>query len=206
MDTKPLRLIPCSVPTGGYHFREPDGTILRGADVDEVSRQIVRHRKERGLPIGNPEEEIHAQACARNPADCSGASSLQTAFSPPSIVARVQEWAAALQPQLVSNSIAQKRAENGCIGCPNNAAYGCCGDRQIGGAVAHKLSTLRAGRDVARYGTELFACSLFGIDTRTAVWMSGNSLASLRKSFNDGSKPPPRCWIPAAMSETTEPL
>jgi hypothetical protein len=57
-------------PKDGYFFLETDGTNIRGQTWPGVVQRVINYRKRNGLPPGDPENEVSAQACKRNPILC----------------------------------------------------------------------------------------------------------------------------------------
>lgn len=59
-------------PSNGYVFKLPDGTTLRSSKGwNDLITRVKVYRKINNLPRGNPEVEVHDQACQNNSSLCS---------------------------------------------------------------------------------------------------------------------------------------
>lgn len=55
---------------GGYIFRETDGTLLKSSSWRSLYKKVEDYRKLNGMPAGDVDSEVQAQACARSPQLC----------------------------------------------------------------------------------------------------------------------------------------
>jgi hypothetical protein len=112
--------------TAGYVFVESDGAKLFGGNWPGVVARVKMYRKRAGLPPGNPEAEVMAQACAKNPTICneSGPADIVRARSVP-IKSRVLAWLAKMRAdngkRFVDEETRRSRAAI-CAKCPKNVA------------------------------------------------------------------------------------
>lgn len=160
-----------------YHdrkFKEADGTLLVGNSWNGVIARVRLYRKQNNLPPGDPEAEVHAQACARMPSLCSETDGGVTikAVRDSSLKTRVLAWFAGIRghPQpMVDSAVAAQRATV-CKQCPMNTALpeGCL-------ACRHALAELRkAVLGSGRAGDAALThrgCSVLGFEPATAVWI-----------------------------------
>lgn len=112
--------------TAGYVFIESDGARLFADGWAGVIARVKMYRKRAGLPPGNPEEEVKAQACARNPTICreSGPADLTKARNVP-LKSRVIAWLNKLRADRGRSFVDEetRRARAGiCAKCPKNTA------------------------------------------------------------------------------------
>ena len=55
-----------TTPPGGWYFIQPDtGETITGASFPHLSQMIAEYRLKRGLPAGEPSEELEVQTCVR---------------------------------------------------------------------------------------------------------------------------------------------
>ncbi len=57
-------------PPSGYVFRDSDGTKHTADGWKALETKVRAYRARNRLPVGNPWEEIMAQACSSNPSHC----------------------------------------------------------------------------------------------------------------------------------------
>lgn len=57
-------------PKSGYRFVEKDGSVHTAGTWPGVMNKVISYRRRQGVPIGDVEAEVTAQACANNPAYC----------------------------------------------------------------------------------------------------------------------------------------
>jgi hypothetical protein len=58
-------------PKEGYIYLESDGSKHRAENWSKLMAKVSAYRKRAGLPQGDVEREVMAQACQRNPSHCS---------------------------------------------------------------------------------------------------------------------------------------
>ena len=189
------------IPAGGWRFPTNGGDFLRAHSFDDLLWWVNLYRRNCKLPVGNPEQEISDYLCEANPGDCGGEATVSVGNEALGLAQRVSDWAHSLaldktigNVPLVTQAEADRRAGTGCIGCPKNVPLGCCSNKQPSGELATLLARIRGGKDVTRYGPEMFGCGAFGFDTRTAVWLTRENLpVALPPNL------PKRCWLPSAI-------
>lgn len=57
-------------PPDGYVFVDSDGVTHRGGDFSALVGKIRAYRMRRGVQVGDPASEIHAQWCEKFPGYC----------------------------------------------------------------------------------------------------------------------------------------
>ena len=178
-------------PKDGYKFTERDGTVLSDSRGWEgLIRVVSSYRRRNKLPIGNPVEEVHAQACAANPTLCwSDDDVTRQEIKKVSLKGRVLRWLSemirfkARQPLgFVSNDEARAR-EDVCQKCPNNMALQTEGCGSCRKAVEEQRKELIGGRP--RY-KRLNACSVLGSDLQSAVHLDTVPV--------ENAELPQHCW------------
>lgn len=158
----------------GYKFTERDGTVLehpRG--WERLILKVASYRRNNNLPIGNPTDEVHAQACAANPTLCwNDDETTRQEIKKVSLKGRVLRWLSELirykerQPlTFVSDDEARAR-EDVCQKCPNNTALPHEGCGSCKKAINEQRAVLIGGRP--RY-KRLNACAVLGSDLQSAV-------------------------------------
>lgn len=178
-------------PPGGYSFVEADGTTIRANNSwAGVVARVVAYRKRNNLAPGNPNEEVHAQACNRNPNACHENEDpvTQKALKVARVKGRALAWAAALRARraatplvYVSEELMRARA-NVCASCPSHAALaGGCGSCKK--AIAAVRDGILGGRPV---DGRMAGCSELGEDTGISTWLA-------EPTVPNGTLPP-CCW------------
>lgn len=180
-------------PKDGHFFKLADDAVVFGLSWTEVIARVVAYRKRNGLPPGNPEEEVHAQACQRNPNLCyddTGVS--QQAYERTekriTVKGKVLKWFSDMVNRLRNHDIRYvepaevAKREAICGLCPKNIAYaeGCSSCKA---AVKEFRSTLLVKR---RVNASLNACSVLGEDTATSVHFDEHRVTN--------SDLPANCW------------
>jgi len=160
-----------------YHdrkFKETDGTLIVGNTWKGVFARVRLYRKQNNLPPGDPEAEVHAQACARNPSLCSEEDGVaHAAVRTASLKGRVMQWFSALRsrwpPPFVDSQIAASRAAI-CKQCPMNEALpeGCANCRH---ALAELRKSVLGGARVGDAALQHHGCAVLGFEQATAVWI-----------------------------------
>lgn len=193
-----IKMNPNLYPDGGRYFLDEDGTKFKAENWDFLARRVANYRRRAGKPAGDPEAEIMAQACARQPNLCAEEN---VGPSPPpsqpivvrenagNLTKRVTKWLSVVLTQFrgsklakVDRSEAKRRAEI-CKHCPLQRALSeVCGSckRTRKGVVE---SILRSER---RVNEELKGCLALGEDTSLSVHLS-------LPATGDGSLPG-HCW------------
>jgi hypothetical protein len=183
--------------SGGYVFKDADGTLFRGKSWQGLASRLTRYRQTNRLPIGDPLTEVLAQACARNPTLCQD--NAKAATPPPrpaSLKGRVLGWLSSLkkaseqQPLAFVDEHNMRARAATCAACPRNAALpdGCSSCRL---AVAELRRQVIGPQRVAGRDQRLNACSELGCDLPTAAWLNEPRVHSAGL--------PPACWRKAGV-------
>lgn len=175
-------------PPGGYFFVELDGTTIRASNNwSGVIARVAAYRKRNNLAPGNPNEEVHAQACARNPNACHEAQDPVTMkqIKIATLKGRILAWAAALRARkplpFVDEALMGARA-NVCAGCPSHSAVaGGCGSCKK--AIKAVRDDILEGRPV---DGRMAGCAELGEDTGISTWLA-------EPTVPNGTLPP-CCW------------
>lgn len=179
-------LNPNVFPKGGYYYLESDGARIVGQTWSGVVSRVANYRRRAGIPLGNPEQDVVNQACARNPEICrqdNGARIEQTKRA--SLKTRVLQWLQLAKDHHESPSVpvetAQARA-NVCAGCSLNTEVG-------GGCSSCKQALGEARKEIlgrVHQDSRLHGCSETGEDNRVAVWLERPTI--------DNPSLPAHCW------------
>jgi hypothetical protein len=160
-------------PKDGYFFIEQDQSMHRGQSWTEVVSRVRSYRKRNQLPPGNPEQEIHDQACKRNESLChdENPEQVKAELRKTSLKGRVLKWfntirkaRAEREQQYVSETEAKARALV-CANCPHNQPYpsGCGSCKAAVRASREEI----LGKRVA--DGRLNGCNVLGEDSATSV-------------------------------------
>lgn len=175
-------------PKEGRFFKENDGTVIKASSWGGVIKKVTRYRALNHLPAGNPAEEVHAQACQRNPQLCYNEAHPATLQkrTEATLKSRVLAWLSGIRKNRVNllftdAGVAQARA-NICAGCPNNTSLpeGCASCRKV---VRTIRTDIIGGRG---YDSRVQVCSAMGIDLPTAIHLDEQTL--------DIPSLPDHCW------------
>lgn len=183
-------------PSGGYFFRDSDGSVHRAGSWRRVIQKVTEYRARNRLPMGNPEAETYAQACLRQPAICGGLQT-QVAVVKPAIPfkAKVLQWLSGfvqLQTRsplkYVSDAEAKQRA-NVCAVCPGNTSLGVesCGSCKQ--SIQSYQSTLLG--NARRRDSRLGGCKFLNSELQTAVHLDEVRV--------DNPSLPRHCWRRTAI-------
>jgi hypothetical protein len=163
-------------PKTGFIFKESDGTTIAGNTWAGVVSRVRAYRKRAGLPPGDPESEVRAQACQREPTICNEDDGQHAAaVKVASLKSRVLQWFASIRKsskrdisEFVSFEKAQERA-NICAGCQFNQALpeGCSSCSQ---AIKELRQEVIGGRHVDSRLVN-HGCSVLGSDLATQAWL-----------------------------------
>lgn len=165
-------------PKEGYYFKEKDGATIRADSWPSVMRKVENYRKRNNYTLGNIEDEVSQQACARNPSYCTDindATIIQRRMV--SLKTRVLQWLGAVRRVLgrltfVSAREAEQRA-NICASCPLNIPLpeGCASCRAALGAMRREI--LGRGRTI---DGRLNGCLASGRDLPTDVHLDSDRI------------------------------
>lgn len=201
------RVITGIVMPGGWHKPELDRAgrpmkePIRASTFEELVQAVIKFRADNLIPIGNAAQDCEDYICNTFPNAClsitgataqvtvtRGAASTETQ----SLTDAMIQWMDRTldnhdESRLVLLSEAKSRAEV-CRKCPFNKPWniscGSCSE-QVG-----RLGTaIRLGRDTP-WGKRLYACRLFRLETRSAVWLR-NPVNTLQTSVQK----PAHCWV-----------
>lgn len=180
-------------PKDGYFFVEADGTRVFGKSWKDVIARVAAYRQRAGLPPGEPEREVHAQGCTRNPNLCFDDESpaavvTQKAERRITVKGMVLKWFSAIRDRIKNNDIkfvtpAEAAARTAiCQSCPKNHEYpGGCSSCKA--AVRESRAAILGRRPV---NARLNACSVLGEDTACSVHLDDHRV------LNDAL--PGHCW------------
>lgn len=181
-------------PKDGYIFIDKDGTRIVGSNWKQVIVRLADYRKRNGMPLGDPEQEVHDQACERNPAFCSETTEQQKQMvRVASLKGRVLGWLSGLTagrekiPLLYVDAAEAKRRADICAGCPLNVA------------VAEKCSSCKSALKAYRknlldgraINARVNGCVILGEDLPVAT--------NLDQIMSDNAELPDHCWRKARL-------
>jgi hypothetical protein len=161
-------------PKDGHFFVERDGARIFADSWKGVFKRVLGYRQRAGYPIGNVEEEVIAQACARNPVICSEDSAAYVKeVSRASLKSRVLQWFMKRQAEKQSEPFVfvpddeRNNRVNTCAACPNNQGLpeGCASCKA---AVKEARGSIIGPRAV---DARLNSCSVLGEELNTSVWL-----------------------------------
>jgi len=196
-------------PSGGYVFKNSDGSMHRGGNWPIVIQKVIGYRQRHGQSIGNVEEEVMAQACERYPGLCKPEAqnilpggkgnikrpSQTVSIRTPPLKSRVLLWlahlfSARIRGQIFGYVLADEAAarESICAACPQNQPLG-------GSGCSSCKKALSDYRDVTipnlRRFERLGGCVILGVDLVTSV-----HLDEIRV---DNPSLPMNCWRKMAI-------
>lgn len=176
-------------PKDGYFFVESDGARIRGTSWGGVIARVRAYRARNHLAPGDPETEVHAQACIRNPNLCSSvdAATIQ-ARKVVSLKGRMLSWLNFIrknrdkEPLNFVSAEEQKRRADICAHCPMNTPLkeGCSACRM---ALAEIRLNVIGHRPV---DGRINGCLVTGEDLVSSVWIDQATL--------DLPTAPQACW------------
>lgn len=179
-------------PKDGHRFKEADGTVIGGPNWRAVINKVTAYRKRAGLPPGDPESEIHEQACQRNPQLCHPVSEVtQQARKEVSLKGRVLKWFRDIRRnpnnepiRFVDKETARARAQV-CAQCPMNTGLpeGCSSCKVA--LVELRKDLLGEGKPVDSRLTHM-GCVVLGFEPATAVWIDQETIPN--------NELPAHCW------------
>lgn len=174
-------------PKDGYFFREKDGSVHRSTRgwTDLIGR-VITYRRVNKLPLGDPAQEVHEQACQNNPGYCY--EDAQPIPTPPrTIKTAVLQWIMNLRANkskvsFVSEPLPTERASI-CAGCPCNVPLkeGCAPCARV---ISEARKEILGGR---RVDGRLHACEKFGSDAATMVHIDTTTV--------ERPDLPDHCWL-----------
>lgn len=176
-------------PKDGHKFKEADGTVIVGNTWSGVIARVRLYRKRNNLPPGDPENEVHAQACQRNPSLCihDDGGTTRQATREVSLKGRVLKWFSEIRARgfsLVSPELAKDRAVV-CKRCHLNVGLpeGCANCRAALNELRRSvLGEGRRGEDrLTHHG-----CAVLGFEPATAVHLDEPTV--------ENSELPDFCW------------
>lgn len=176
-------------PKDGYFFRETDGASIRAETWKGVIARVKEYRRINNLPAGNPEDEVIAQACQRNPSFCSKETEKQREQTRKvSVKGRVLSWLSNLRKKketeeipFVEPALATERARI-CMSCPQNTpiADGCSSCKA---ALAEYRRGLLNNRNPTKH---LNGCAVLGEDTCVSIHLDDQRV--------ENNELPSNCW------------
>lgn len=178
-------------PKDGYIFKDSDGTTIAGSTWNGVVARLRAYRKRANLPPGDPENEVRAQACERNPAICHQEDGQHAAaVKVATLKGRILQWFARIRAEnsreplhFGDHTNATNRA-NVCAGCPHNKELpdGCSSCQAAVAEIRAEIIGPRPAdpRLVQR------GCNILGSDLATQVWIDQPTV--------ENSELPAHCW------------
>jgi hypothetical protein len=173
-------------PHDGHYFKDSDGVRHFADTWAGVVARVKAYRRRKGAPPGDPESEVIAQACARNPVLCSesdGRRELQ--LKKTSLKTKLINWLNAVRgnqtKRFVEEPLARKRADI-CASCDRNTPLqdGCASCRAA-------LTELRRQVLGNRFlDGRLNGCIVMGEDLPTAVHIDLDAV--------ENAELPAHCW------------
>lgn len=176
-------------PKDGYFFKEKDGTIIRASSSWRgVVARVIAYRKRNNLALGNATEEVHAQACERNPEACQDVLDGPTrqALKVATLKGRVLAWLGSMRArsrELLFGDEKNMRARAAvCLNCPAHAtiAGGCGSCKKAVRAVRQELLGPRP------IDERLSGCSVLNEDCAISTWIDQPTV--------DNPELPGCCW------------
>lgn len=175
-------------PKTGYNFKESDGATIKASSWKGLFKKVARYRALNKLAPGNPEQEVTAQMCAREPAMCYEEGSVtREQTKKASLKGRVLAWLShrhrnpgALVFTSDPNIVEVRRAV--CAACPLNQplSEGCSSCKKV---VLELRKSILGNRFL---DGRLNGCSVIGQDNPTAVYLEDQTLADPNL--------PAHCW------------
>lgn len=173
-------------PRDGYFFKDADGLSIRGDSWAGVIKRVQNYRRRAGHPPGNPEAEVMAQACSRNPGLCTEESTAyRIKLNEATLKGRVLGWLSRIIALPDKKFVFEHDARNRtgiCATCSFNQGLpkGCSSCRA---AVNESRKTIIGGRP---QDARVEACAILGEDLNAASWI---------EQIADGNPDLPfHCW------------
>jgi hypothetical protein len=173
----PLRINPDVFPTGGWNFVDPDGVTHNGASLKHLVERVTDFRVRRGVPVGDPFQEVTNYLCSNNPMACKDG--IRKAPKPVSALnafsgqvalwmSRVYRGMLRLPDTRVSRQVAETRSAI-CARCPHQQSWqSSCGG--CSNSILQVGIQIRNSQDV-KNAAALRGCEMLAEDTRTSVWL-----------------------------------
>ena len=173
-------------PSTGFVFRDAEGITHVGSSWPGVIKRLKNYRARSGQPPGDPEKEVMAQACNKNPGICTEESeAYRVQLNEANLKTRVLQWLQRIialpEKQFVFEHDARNRTGI-CATCPYNKALpkGCSSCRA---AVEESRKNIIGGRS---QDARAESCSILGEDINSASWIE--QVADAHPDL------PPHCW------------
>lgn len=178
-------------PPGGWRYEQPEtGVVMRATTLKDLVGQVVSHRENNGLKIGNAGQDVVDYLCTKMPELCSESQQIaDRSFSLHDVMAflRTIKNLMAQGGGMVPLEEAKRRADI-CVSCPHNKKVaGCYGCQNIAG----KVTELLGGRDTG-HGDSVKQCAVCGCSIAAKVHFP---LEVLKQSQAGGYEFPDWCWL-----------
>lgn len=179
-------------PKAGYHFKESDGTDIRGGTWKGVIARVRAYRARNKLPMGNVEAEVMESACRENPGYCTEENAAYKAqVRIASLKGRVLGWFANLRasakraPLGFVDAAEKDRRKAICKTCPRNQVIqeSCSSCRKV--LEEFRGQILGPGRPTESSLIQ-HACDALGSDLPTEIWLDQITVES--------DQLPGHCW------------
>lgn len=182
-------------PKDGYIYREADGTLFRESNWNKVVKKVREYRLLKGIPVGDPVEDVTRQACSRQPTLCYDRAGVTVPVPIVSLKSKVLKWLIdfvnrkkdGATVEYVSPNEAANRAAI-CAGCPLNVQIGVNSCSSCKQSVDSSRSVLLGGR--VRH-PKISACSGLAVDLVTAVHLDEIRI--------ENADLPSHCWRKKAL-------
>lgn len=166
-------------PKTGYVFKDSDGTRHVSGSWAGVIIRTRRYRRRKGIPEGDVEAEVMAQACQGNPGLCSEESeAVRAQIKQVSLKGRILLWLGAMQKKrdkeplvFVSDQLHAARVDV-CSRCPKNTALpeGCGSCRQ---ALRELTTNLIGSRQI---DGRVQGCVVLGEYIPVSTWIEATTI------------------------------
>lgn len=187
------------VPRGGWHYKQ-DGLdeTIDSDSPENLCKRVLQHRVNRGIPVGNVEEDISNYIKSVSPHN--DRFRRQAAFVPEvsrirpiqPLIERIKEWLVSKQgkiAKLTDEFERQRRAEI-CAQCPQNIPWqSSCGE--CNSDTIYRGNLVRQKTE-APLDKKLRACRVNNLYLQTAVALEKEELPL------KNPESPSQCWLPEA--------
>ncbi|SRR6266498_1355332 len=185
-----LSLNPNLWPDGGWFFKDADGVKHTANSFANLIKTVTQYRERRGVPVGDPTQEILVQLCGRNRGFCKDSHPAPIPESPsPTLMLKILNFLQWLiqekrlgHVRLIDRNVALARAHI-CARCPRQRALPTtCGSCKEG--ISNTRRALLDGQEPVHAGIQV--CSVLEEDVATVVHVA------VPQRHDEGL--PAECW------------
>lgn len=178
-------------PKSGFIFKERDGTTISGNTWNGVVARVRAYRKRNNIDPGDPEAEVRAQACERDPVICTNDDGQHAAaVKVATLKGRILQWFAKIrslnsrEPLHFGDQTNATNRATVCAGCSHNKELpdGCSSCKA---AVAEIRAEIIGPRPVDARLVQR-GCNILGSDLATSVWIDLPTV--------ENAELPAHCW------------